>query len=122
MGPGPDVPDGVLVQSVRVDEEGVESGWRVWADGRHESRRDGAPWEEVGVLGPERVAALRAALDEAPLPEIAGVHRPAGRTFHAGALWFHAARSEGPATVVLVGGVRCEPLERLTGRMLPILA
>lgn len=122
MGSAPEVPDGVLVQSVHVDDEGVEAGWRVWRDGRHESRRRGGPWADAGTIGAEGVAALRAVLDEAPLDEMAGVHRPQHPPLHGGALWFHVARPDGPATVVLEGGARSEPLERLTARLVPILA
>jgi hypothetical protein len=119
--PPPDLPEGVIVQSVYATEEGTRSGWRVWDDGRQESRRDDSEWRPGPPLDAAAVADLRAALAEADLPAFAGVHgTPGGR--HAGTLWFTAALPEGPATVTLHGAARLEPLERLTERLVPILS
>jgi hypothetical protein len=118
----PELPDGVLVQSVYANDEGEESGWRVWEDGRHEHRHGGAGWEEGPALDAGAVAALRSALDEAGLEAMAGVHRPETPVRHSGTLRFQAARPDGPVTVTLTGGATLEPLERLTARLLPILS
>ena len=116
------MPDGLLVQSVYADEEGEEAGWRVWSDGRHEHRRRGSEWQEAPRLDDEAIAALRAALREAGLAQMAGVHGPATPVKHVGTLRFQAALPDGPVTVTLVGGASLEPLERLTRRMVPILS
>jgi hypothetical protein len=118
----PVVPDGVLVQSTYVNDEGEEAGWRVWADGRHEGRRSGGSWMAGPALDGRRIEELRAILDDAPLEEVAGVHEPAVPTEHQGTLFFQVARPEGPVTVTAIGGARVRALERLTERLAPILA
>ena len=118
----PPPPAGVLVQSVYATGEGVESGWRVWDDGRHESRVGGGAWEPAGSLGPDGVAAVRDALAGAGLPSVAGAHRPPDARPGGGALWFQAVLPGGPVAVGLLDGAASPELEALTERLVPILA
>ncbi len=114
-------PPGVLVQSVYTTGEGVSSGWRVWDDGRHESRVEGGDWVAAGRLGPDAVAAVRAALEDAGLAGIAGAHRPEGARPGGGALWFQVALGDGPVSVGLLGGARSPELDALMAAIGPIL-
>lgn len=117
----PPPPDGVLVQSVHTTVDGVASGWRVWEDGRHESRRDGGSWEAAAPLDASAVAAVREALAGSGLPAVAGAHRdPDARP--GGALWLQAALPEGPVTVGLLDGASSPELEALMVRLVPILS
>ncbi|MDX6630128.1 MAG: hypothetical protein QOH00_2374 [Gaiellales bacterium] len=118
----PPMPSGLLVQSVYIGEEGEESGWRVWADGRHESRRDGAPWEVVSTLDADRLAAVREALDDGSLEEIAGIHRGAEGPRQGATLWFQALSRGEPHSVGLVGGAHLDALDALTARLVTSLA
>jgi hypothetical protein len=120
-GAPPALPDGLLLRSVYTTDEGEESGWRLWDDGRHE-HLGGDGWEQDARLSPDQVAEVRAALDEADLAGMAGVHRDPETTRHIGVLWFQAASRDGPAAIALVGGASLPPLERLTGRLLAILS
>lgn len=118
----PDMPSGLLVQSIYVDEEGAESGWRVWEDGRHESRRDGGAWEVVETLGAEQLAAVREALDDGGLAELAGVHRAGDGPRQNATLWFQAVSRGEPQSVALVGGARLDALDALTAKLVAALA
>jgi hypothetical protein len=118
----PPLPDGVLVQSTSVNDEGEEAGWRVWADGRHEGRRAGAGWIAGPRLGAAALDELRAVLDEPALEAMAGVHEPSVETEHSSTLWLQVTRPGGPLTVALVGGARLDALDRLTARLMPILS
>jgi hypothetical protein len=117
----PPPPGGVLVQSVYTTGEGVASGWRVWEDGRHESRVGGGDWVPVGRLGPGSVAAARAALEGAGLDGIAGPHRPPGARPDGGDLWFQAALADGPVAVGLLAGAGSPELDALMAVLGPIL-
>lgn len=117
----PDAPEGVLVQSLYVTGEGGESGWRVWDDGRHESRRDSGPWTVVSQLDDAGLADLRAALDAAGLAADAGIHR-AGSPRHDATLWFQAVERGTPYTLALAGGARLPALDELTARLIAVLA
>ena len=116
------MPSGLLVQSVYVSDEGGESGWRVWEDGRHESRQAGAPWELVSTLDAEQLAAIRDALDAGGLDEMAGVHRAGDDTPQHAALWFQAVSRGEPKTVALLGGARLAALDALNAELVAALA
>ncbi len=117
----PPPPDGVLVQSVYTNSEGVPAGWRVWEDGRHEGMRAGGDWTAEPRLSSAAVAEVRATLEAAGLPAMAGAHRdPDARPTDA-VLWFQARLDEGPVAVGLVGGAELPALSRLSEQLAPLL-
>jgi hypothetical protein len=118
----PAMPSGLLVQSVYVTDEGEESGWRVWEDGRHESRRDGSPWGVVATLDAEQLAAVREALDSGGLDEMAGIHGAGDGPRQSATLWFQAVSRGQPQTVALIGGARLDALDSLTAKLIAALA
>jgi hypothetical protein len=118
----PPMPPGLLVQSTYVTEEGEQSGWRVWEDGRHESRRAGAPWQLVSTLDAEHLASIRAALDGGGLEQMAGVHRSGDDSREGATLWFQALSGGRPQTVALVRGARLDALDALTAKLVAALA
>ena len=118
----PPMPSGLLVQATYVSEEGEQSGWRVWEDGRHESRRADAQWELVSTLDAEHLASVRAALDDGGLEQMAGVHRSGDDSRESATLWFQALSGGRPHTVALVGGARLDALDALTAKLVAALA
>ena len=119
----PPLTDGVLIQSTYVDSEGRESGWRLWADGRHEGRRAGEDWiagPAVDARGLEEIASI---LGDTDLGAMDGVHRPEAETEHESAHWFQVARpGAAPVTVGLMDGARLAALDRLVARLTPVLS
>ena len=73
----PEVPEGVLVQSIAIDEHGREAGYRIHADGRYESLWDGH-WKEGKTLTPAQLAAVRHAIESVPLGDLAGRYENPG--------------------------------------------
>ena len=118
----PEMPEGVLVQSTQVTDEGERAGWRVWADGRHEGRRMGEAWIAGPPIDPARMSELRAILADPGVDAMAGRHEPAAKREHGSTLWFQVARPGEPVTVEARGGARVPKLEALHGRLLPILS
>lgn len=119
----PPLPDGVVIQSIRVDEEGEQAGWRVWADGRHEGRRAGEDWRPAARIDGGGMRRLAAILDDADLAAMQGVHRREAATEHESALWFQIARpGAAPVTVTLLDGARLPALDRLVERLAPTLS
>ena len=107
----PQVPDGVLVQSIAIDEHEREAGYRIYADGRYESLpRDGG-WREGERLTPERVAAVEHAIESVPLDGLAGRYEEPGDPK---VLWMQVARGGRIRTVSVLGTRRVPELERLT--------
>lgn len=119
----PPLPDGVLVQSVYVDEEGGEAGWRVWSDGRHEGRRAGGDWIPGPTIDAAGMDALRAILDDAGLDAMGGIHRPEAATEHESVLWFQVARpGAAPVTIGLMDAATLPALDALVARLAPVLS
>ena len=107
----PDVPDGVLVQSIAIDEHGREAGYRIHADGRYESLPLGGRWEEGAKLGPERLAAVEHAIESVPLDGLAGRYE---NPDDPQLLWMQVAQGGRTRTVSVAGNRRVPELERLT--------
>jgi hypothetical protein len=106
----PEVPEGVLVQSVAIDEHGREAGYRIHADGRYESLWDGR-WKEGETLTPEQLAAVRHAIDSVPLGDLAGRYENPGDPQ---VLWMQVLQGGEIRTVSVAGNRRVPELERLT--------
>ena len=106
----PEVPDGVLVQSIAIDEHDRQAGYRIHADGRYESLRDGG-WHEGERLTPERLEAVGRAIDSVPLDDLAGRYENPGDPQ---VLWMQVAQGGRIRTVSVAGNRRVPELERLT--------
>jgi hypothetical protein len=113
----PDVPEGVLVQSILVDPEGRRSGYRIHADGRYEALSREAGWAEQAPLGEARLRAVRAALDAVALEDLAGRYEADTGESEPNVLWVQIARGGQVRNVSVVGGRRVPELERLTARL-----
>ena len=110
----PDVPEGVLVQSILVDADGRRSGYRIFADGRYQSLRRDAGWTDDAPLDATRLHAVRRALDAASLDDLAGRYEADTGEAEPNVLWVQIARGGGVRTVSVVGSRRVPELERLT--------
>ena len=110
----PEVPDGVLVQSIAVDEHEREAGYRIYADGRYESLLAGGDWQAGDRLTPDRLAAVERAIESVPLDDLAGRYENPGDPQ---VLWMQIARDGRIRTVSVVGGRRVPELEQLTAAL-----
>jgi len=110
----PDVPEGVLVQSILVDADGRRSGYRIYADGRYQSLARDAGWTDDAPLDATRLHAVRRALDAASLDDLAGRYEADTGETEPNVLWVQIARGGGVRTVSVVGSRRVPELERLT--------
>ena len=110
----PDVPDGVLVQSIAIDEHGREGGYRIFADGRYESRSHDGTWEAGETLTPDRVEAVESAIASVPLDGLAGRYE---NPDDPQVLWMQVAQGGRIRTVSVAGNRRVPELEQLTARL-----
>jgi hypothetical protein len=112
----PPVPAGVLVQVLNVDAEGVEAGYRIYADGRYESRPAGKSWSQGERLSAARLERARAAIADAGLPALPAVTRLEGVRGDGRVLWAQSPE----ASVAVVGPARQPALEALSARLVAI--
>ena len=108
----PELPDGVLVQSIAVDEHEREAGYRIYADGRYESLSPGGGWQAGETLGPERLAAVERAIESVPLDGLAGRYEDPDDPQ---VTWVQVLQGGRIRTVSVAGGRRVPELDRLTG-------
>lgn len=113
--PPPDMPDGALVQSIVVNNDGKRAGYRIFGDGRYETLE--GEWKPGTPLGAERIQAIEEALDAVPLDDLAGRYEGETGETEPNVLWFQVARGETQRTVSVVGDRRVPELERLTARL-----
>jgi len=106
----PEVPDGVLVQSIAIDEHERQAGYRIHADGRYESLWDGR-WKAGETLTAQQLAAVRHAIEAVPLGDLAGRYENPGDPQ---VLWMQVLQGERVRTVSVAGNRRVPELERFT--------
>ena len=107
----PEVPDGVLVQSIVIDEHDREAGYRIYADGRYESLPHDGRWQEGEPLNPERLEAVERAIESVPLDDLAGRYENPGDPQ---VLWMQVAQHGRIRTVEVAGNRRVPELDRLS--------
>ena len=113
----PAVPDGVLVQSIVVDEQGDSAGYRIFRDGRYQSLARSDGWIDGTPLDPARVEAVERAIGEAPLDDLAGRYEGEVGDGEPQVLWMQVARGDAMRTVSVVGARRVPELEQLTAAL-----
>jgi hypothetical protein len=113
--PPPAVPDGVLVQSIVVDDEGDRAGYRIFADGRYQTLLRDRGWIDGAPLDRARLEAVERAIAEVPVDSLAGRYEGSAGDGEPQVLWMQVAREGGDVrTVSVVGDRRVPELERLT--------
>ena len=109
----PEVPDGVLVQSILIGKQGDRAGYRIYADGRYESLTPDERWEAQESLDQKRLEAVEQAIADVPLDDLAGRYEGPSQGEDPHVLWVQV-RSR---TVSVVGDRRVPELEALTKRL-----
>ena len=110
----PELPDGVLVQSILIGKQGDRSGYRIYADGRYESLA-GEQWTEGERLDAERLGAVEQAMADVPLDDLAG--RYEGPHEDPYVLWMQVIRDGRARTISVVGEKRVPELDALSARL-----
>ena len=113
----PAVPDGVLVQSIAVDEEGEPAGYRIFTDGRYQSLPRGGDWTDGAPLDAERLAAVERAIAASGVEGLAERYEGIPGHGEPNVLWIQVAHSGSVRTVSVVGRRRVPELERLTASL-----
>jgi hypothetical protein len=113
----PEVPDGVLVQSIAIDEQGDAAGYRIFRDGRYQSLARSDGWVDRTPLDPARVEAVERAIGDAPLDDLAGRYEGEVGDGDPQVLWMQVARGDSVRTVSVVGARRVPELEQLTAAL-----
>jgi hypothetical protein len=113
----PAVPDGVLVQSIAVDEEGEPAGYRIFGDGRYQTLPRGGEWRDGEPLDASRLGAVERAIEAAAVDRLAERYEGIAGPGEPNVLWLQVAHGGSVRTVSVVGERRVPELERLTATL-----
>jgi hypothetical protein len=113
----PDVPDGVLVQSIVIDDEGERAGYRIFADGRYQSLSRGGDWADGDTLDAARLDAVEQAISSVPLAGLPGRYEGPGGDGEPHVLWMQVAQDGHLRTVSVLGERSVPELDELSARL-----
>lgn len=113
----PEVPDGVLVQSILIGKQGDRAGYRIYADGRYESLTADEQWAEGERLDQHRLDAVERAVGDVPLDDLPGRFEGPSGGEDPHVLWMQLRRDGAVRTVSILGRRRVPELETLTQRL-----
>lgn len=83
----PDMPQGVLLQSMLINVEGETSGYRIYEDGRYESKTVQEPWSFGEPLTEDQVETVKAIIAEAQFDRLSERYEPDEQIPDANTLW-----------------------------------
>ena len=110
----PDFPPGALVQSIAVDVQGEQAGYRIFADGRYQALPRGGAWADGTPLDGTRLAAVERAIDASAIDGLAERYEGSAVEDPAPVLWLQVARGGSVRTISVTGRRSVPELERLT--------
>jgi len=122
MPTAPAIPEGLLLQFLRVDAEGEEAGYRIYADGRYETRAAGKPWVQGNPLNVDQLEDARAALADAALDTLPAVSELPGVRHDGRVLWVQAVLEGAEQSVALVGPASQPAIHALSARLVALFA
>lgn len=75
-----DVPENVLLQVQVIDPRGRPAGYRIYRDGRYESRSRDTDWAAGAAMTPSQLDSIRAAMEKAEPDRLLERYEPERRT------------------------------------------
>jgi hypothetical protein len=116
----PVAPEHILLQSVLIDAHGRAAGYRIYDDGRYETRPAGAEWASGTPLTPEQLAAVHAAISAAALERLESRYPALRQTDDQATLWMQIVR-DGQLHSIAIESPRTIPaIERLSADLVEI--
>lgn len=117
--PAPDVPEGVLLQVLLQDNvHDRTSGYRIYQDGRYESRPQGQDWAIGSPLTREQLATVEQAIQAANLATLAPLYQPQQPEDDGDQiLWTQVIQAGKPHSVAIQGSCRVPAIDTLNTQL-----
>lgn len=116
----PVVPEHILLQSVLIDAHGREAGYRIYDDGRYETRPAGETWSPGTPLTPEQLAAVQAAITAAAPEQLDSSYPAQQLTDHQATLWIQIMRNGRLHSIAIEDSRTVPAIERLSAELVAI--
>lgn len=120
MNDKPSMPAGTLVQSLLIDAEGEASGYRIFSDGRYESRLANLGWLAGETLNETQMQRVREAIAAAGLADLAGRYRSATPGEDDAVFWFQVAMDKEVHNIAVEGECEVPALSELSAKLLAV--
>lgn len=96
------------------------AGYRIYADGRYESRPAGQPWQFQNSLDPAQLRQVHEAIARAGFENLAPHYRPDKSIEDPGLLWFQVVRGEKSYSIAIENGCRVPEIDALSADLVAL--
>ncbi|GIK37837.1 MAG: hypothetical protein BroJett011_16700 [Chloroflexota bacterium] len=116
----PEVPAGVLLQSLIFDVQDRVGGYRIYHDGRYETRPLGQEWTFGSPLTPAQMEAVKAAIAAAGFERLAGRYQAAPSDEDHNTLWMQVVEDQTVRSVAIEGACQVPEINTLSAQLVEI--
>jgi hypothetical protein len=120
MSKAPEMPQGTLLQSVLVNAEGETSGYRIYTDGRYETKVVTEGWKSAEPLSPAQVKRAVEAVSETEFEQLQPHYQPARPATDSNTLWMQADKAGKRFDIEIVGSCEVPAIQTLSARIVDI--
>lgn len=116
----PAVPEHMLLQSILIDAHGREAGYRIYDDGRYETRPAGEPWSSGTPLTPEQLAAVHTAIAAAAPEQLDSSYPALSQADNQATLWVQVVRNGQLYSIAIEHSRTVPAIDRLNAELVSI--
>ncbi len=120
MSERPEMPQGVLLQSILINDEGETGGYRIYDDGRYETKAVQGAWSYADPLTEEQVEAVKASIAEARFDRLSERYQPEQMSESANTLWMQVDDAGERFHVELVDSCEVPAITALSGKIVDL--
>ena len=120
MSERPDMPQGVILQSILIDVEGETSGYRIYEDGRYESKTALDSWSFGDPLAEDQVQTVKSIIAEARFDRLSEHYEPEGQLPDVNTLWMQVNDAGNRFDVEMVGSCEVPAIARLSEQIVEL--
>lgn len=120
MSERPEMPQGTLLQSVLVNDEGETSGYRIYDDGRYETKTVMDAWSFGEPLSADQVEALKAHIAEARFDRLREHYHSEEVSPSSNTLWMQVDDAGERFDVEMVGSCEVPAITTLSGQIVEL--
>lgn len=120
MSEKPEMPQGVLLQSVLINDEGETSGYRIYDDGRYETKTVLDPWSFGEPLTEDQVEAVKASIAEARFDRLHEHYQPEKLSSSPNTLWMQVNDAGERFDVEIVGSCEVPAITSLSAQIVEL--
>lgn len=120
MSERPEMPQGIILQSVLVNDEGESSGYRIYDDGRYETKTVQEPWSFGEPLTEQQVEAVKASIAETRFDRLREHYQPDEVSPSSNTLWMQVNDAGERFDVEMVGSCEVPAITTLTAQIVEL--